>query len=63
MNFKDVDSKKIQLKFDDIKTDITSEEVGAFASKILEKNAVNYKGKRLVGYIDSTLEKLTTETI
>ncbi len=63
MNFKNVDNEKLELKFNDIKTDITREELEAFANKILEKNAVKYKGKHLVEYVNSKLEKITTEII
>lgn len=54
---------KSKLKINDVKPDVTSEEVAELANKIVDKNAIIGKNGSYVQYIHSELEKTSVEII
>ncbi|MCL2323431.1 MAG: DUF2922 domain-containing protein [Oscillospiraceae bacterium] len=61
--FKNAADEMVRIKINDVRTDLTSLEVKAVADKILAKDALTGKKKKLVEYMGSELEKTTIEKL
>ena len=57
--FEDSEGKISNLRFNDIRADITTTEISEFADKIINENFISVKGKSLVKFVNA--EKITTE--
>ena len=56
--FEDSSGAKFRLKINDVRADISSAEANALASKIIENDILDVKGKKLVEHISSELQKI-----
>lgn len=59
--FRDEDGKKVVLKLNDIKSDVTSAKVEELANKIIDDGILTVKGKAIVNYVNA--EKVIKEIL
>lgn len=63
MIFENSEGTKSKVKINDVKDDVTSEEVAVLGNKIVNDNIMSIKKKRFVKYVGAELEKTNIETL
>jgi|GEM_PF-5379511 len=59
--FLDSTDKKFYLRLADMRSNITSNEIGLFANKLIDDDILTNKGNRIVTYVGT--EKITKEML
>ena len=59
--FLDETDKKVSLRFNDIRSDVSGTEVAEFANKLIDDNILSNNGKSIVSYVGA--QKITVESL
>ena len=63
MIFENSEGSKTRVKINDVREDITNQEVSVLANNIIDNNVMSFKNKTLVNYVSSELEKISIEPL
>jgi len=63
MIFENSEGSKVRVKINDVRDNITAQEVSVLANNIIDNNIMSFKNKTLAHYVGSELEKISIEAL